>query len=125
MKDASWNSLLSNLKPTGDTKSNNESIITDDEDSDDDEFFEAQEEITPRSATDTHEDEGVKVGACSDDGALKEAEGVLKETEMKLLCTGKPLCIPITQVINRIFELKAIDCTYYCTSKKSFQKQST
>ena len=36
----------------------------------------------------------------SDEGVLKEAlaEGVLKETEMKLLCTGKPLFIPITQV---------------------------
>ena len=26
------------------------------------------------------------------------AEGVLKETDMKLLCNGKTLCIPVTQV---------------------------
>ena len=83
-----------------DTKSNND-VMTDDEDSDDDEFFEAQEEITPHSASVTLEGEGVKMGdLTSDEGVLKEAlaEGVLKETEMKLLCTGKPLFIPITQV---------------------------
>ena len=82
--------------------------MTDDEDSDDDEFFEAQEEITPRPASVTLKGEGVKMGApASDDGVLKvalEAEGVLKETEMKLLCTGKPLCIPITQVIVNKFQ---------------------
>ena len=80
----------------------NYGVSSDEDESDDDEFFEAQEEITVNS--ETPEEEGGKTGDSNDDGGVEvTAEGVLEATEINLLCTGKPLCIPITQVISKMF----------------------
>lgn len=50
-----------------------------------------------RGAGDAEDEE---VGGTSDGPIV--ADGVLETTTMKLLCTGQPLCIPLTQVKKTI-----------------------
>ena len=64
-----------------------------DSDDSDDEFFEAQEELSQKLSADK-----LTVDSNSVDIEISTAEGVLEETDMKLLRTGQTLCIPMTQV---------------------------
>eukprot|EP00111_Clytia_hemisphaerica_P009870 TCONS_00028921-protein len=103
-KDSSWNSLLSNLEPTASIANKDDAVSSDDvientsqnfvtDDESEDEFFEAQEEMTSESM-EVEEDATPQTPKSEEN---KTPEGVSKETDMKLLCCGKPLCIPITQ----------------------------
>ena len=70
-------------------------------DSDDDEFYEARENISEEILEETET-------SSITDIAIKQPEGVLKETAMKLLKTNAPLNVPITQV--RMFSDLRLDC---------------
>jgi len=102
-KTSTWNSVLSNLEPTKSNDNTSDAVSytdfnkkNDDVDDDsDDEFFEAQEEMALSSET---MDVNMHSPMIAMDQSDREAEGVLRETEMKLLCSGKPLCVPVTQV---------------------------
>lgn len=97
-KDKTWSDLLATIeKVDSDSKKDFVSFTsatsTSNEDSDE-EFYEAQEEMSSSSITPPPvkmEEEPVEPEE------PKEPEGVLEETEMKLMKVDKQLCIPITQ----------------------------
>ena len=100
-RDHTWNELLANinqddgnneLKSDSRSMSYSDSIKMSDSDNSDDEFFEAREEISVEQLTVTVPEEPIE----EIDNLV--ADGVFKETDMKLLINGKPLNIPITQV---------------------------
>ena len=98
-RDNSWNELLAYIdKRTGEDVSSQKMI----NDSDDDEFYEARENVSEEVLEET-ETSGII------DTAMKQPEGVLKETAIKLLKTNASLNVPITQV--RIFSDLKLDCT--------------
>ena len=58
------------------------------------------------------------------DQSNREPEGVLQETDMKLLCSGKPLCVPITQVSTKASLFLSVQLTRNSTSVvTNLQKQ--
>lgn len=98
-RDNSWNELRASIdKRTGEDVSSQKMI----NDSDDDEFYEARENVSEEVLEET-ETSGII------DTAMKQPEGVLKETAIKLLKTNASLNVPITQV--RIFSDLKLDCT--------------
>ena len=103
-KDKTWSELLSNIEPGNNPNDGNfgvsnsdvmSGMISSDGESDEDEFFEAHEDITEASSTTeiTQPEDEIDFN-----DADREPDGVKHETKMKLLRTGKPLCVPITQV---------------------------
>lgn len=99
-RDNSWNELLASIdKGTGEDVVSSQKMIND---SDDDEFYEARENVSEEVLEET-ETSGII------DTAMKQPEGVLKETAIKLLKTNASLNVPITQV--RIFSVLKLDCT--------------
>ena len=99
-RDNSWNELLASIdKRTGEDVVSSQKMIND---SDDDEFYEARENVSEEVLEET-ETSGII------DTAMKQPEGVLKETAIKLLKTNASLNVPITQV--RIFSDLKLDCT--------------
>ena len=99
-RDNSWNELLASIdKRTGEDFVSSQKMIND---SDDDDFYEARENFSEEVLEET-ETSGII------DTAMKQPEGVLKETAIKLLKTNASLNVPITQV--RIFSDLKLDCT--------------
>ena len=100
-RDNSWNELLANIDKNEATEST-QNILESSTDSDsDDEFFEARESVSEETTKESLEE--VEEAATS---SMKLPEGILKETSMKLLKTGVPLNIPITQVLIFILIFK-------------------
>ena len=99
-RDHSWNELLANIdKGTDEEVVSLQKMIND---SDDDEFYEARENVSEEVL------EEIETSSITDI-AIKQPEGVLKETAMKLLKTNASLNVPITQVC--IFSDLKLDCT--------------
>lgn len=153
-KDKTWSELLSNIDPSSDNNRDikhgvsknsvsysdiqsdpgskkSEELEENELEDEDDEFFEAREEIsgsTDVSMTDaqtTSVVEDREEVADVEDDANREPDGVSSETDITLLCTGKPLCVPITQVNCKGFlsQIKTRYSTENCSILYSFWSQ--